>query len=327
MSLHGAKPRPPDRLYSRFTFSIGGCGRQHQRLHNLSMSAIGYGNLQLSFLSITDSEVLSVEPPDAIGALGGDAVRFEECDVTDTVVQYFGDVSGNLGNTFGWTQNGSRALRTRFLVADPVPLIPSYSYRDDYQFSWYGSYPQEWGALQRYSHLAESTVEYIRDVQLGSVNLTRTRFRPWLDRGNPIFFSNSTRIPPSIQLYNMQSGGTYSFGSYATECRFDFLWDADILESAVKRSQFRWARNVSEFPVPQSWSLSPPVNPSFWIALDSADNRSGFNQTMEDCVVCLRPAMSAGTVPAQLPTIANGSVVRNTSFFFANVSKCSDLYA
>merc|ERR1719291_800445 len=119
----------------------------------------------------------------------------------------------------GLSQNGSRAIGSTFLVEDPALHVPNYSYRkfgDGYQFAWYGSFPQEWGSTAEFVHLDSSVIEYIRDVQLGSVNISRCRFTPWTSKLNPIFSgagARSTVNPPSVSLYDMESSGTRAYSA------------------------------------------------------------------------------------------------------------------
>jgi hypothetical protein len=63
-TLHQQQPRSASRVYTPLTFSISGCGREVQVLHNLSVSALGYANLELSFVTLRDSHyILSLDQP------------------------------------------------------------------------------------------------------------------------------------------------------------------------------------------------------------------------------------------------------------------------
>jgi len=97
---------------------------------------------------------------------------FTECVVEDSNVQYFGDVDGVIGETFGLTQNGSFVLRSNFTVLDPRDIDGcacvaysggsfqcqqqsflcrwhNFSFRssatggETYTFSWIGSFTQQ----------------------------------------------------------------------------------------------------------------------------------------------------------------------------------------
>eukprot|EP00966_Prymnesium_polylepis_P233119 5391471-Prymnesium_polylepis.1 len=166
-TLHGQQPR--SRSYTPLTFSIVGCGRDAQTLRNISVAALGYANLQLSFVSLRDSHrIVSLDQP---GGGGGDALSFEESSLENCTFRYFGGVTGSLGNAGGATQNGTVARDVSFLAADPAQYIPAYVYRPvghRYTFGWYGSYPQEWGNTSSLVHLERCHVQFMYDVQLGS---------------------------------------------------------------------------------------------------------------------------------------------------------------
>ena len=60
-----------------------------------------------------------------------------ESDVINSTLFYFGDVTGDIGQSYGQTQNGSRAIGTTFQIAPPDVWLPKtslarpYKYRDD----------------------------------------------------------------------------------------------------------------------------------------------------------------------------------------------------
>lgn len=67
-------------------------------------------------------------------------LTFTEAMLLNSTLRYFGDVSGDLGMTYGLTQNGSRAVGTAFLAADPRVYVPEYVYRPAgyaHHFGWY----------------------------------------------------------------------------------------------------------------------------------------------------------------------------------------------
>ena len=361
LGLHGQAPRPAKRQYAGFTFNIngGGCSvRGTQTVSNLNFSARGFGNLDVSFLTLRGSAVLSVEPPAKSNVpLSGDALHFTECDVVDSSFRYLGGVTGEAGNTFGLTQNGSRAIRSTFIVEkEPGLHVPDYAYRaggDGYSFDWYGSFPQEWdprgwrdlvgpGGFQ---HLDSVQIELVRDAQLGSINITNATVTSWISPSNPIYGAHgneSTAIPPSIELYNMESarngkgkgddqgaaedGDRKRFGCNVSDSRFQYIWDVDIGDSAVSRSSFHWAGlpdRSGAAELPATWKKQPPVNPSFWVHLDTASPSAGFPWVLADFLACLRPALppdgggggrGGAALPAQVPTVANGSKLVRAHF-------------
>lgn len=335
VTLHHQQPRTPGRHYAGFTFGIDGCSRQAQTVSNLEFHALGYGNLELSFLTLRDSaNIVSIEPPSSadIDGPAGDALAFVEADVINSTLHYFGDVSGQAGNTFGLSQNGSRSIGSNFLVENPVPVVPDYSYRrtgDGYQFSWYGSYPQEWNCSQRdFKHIDTTSVEYIRDVQLGSVNISRSSFLPWLDISNPVFHglgARSTANPPSIILYNMETGAVgehrLTYGCNATNSVFQYMWDVNILASAVTHSILNWS--AAGASIPASWTTTDP-NPSFWVDLQTDDPDAGFVRGINDTLLCMRPAIHVnGTaVPEQSATVEKGSLVTRSPFLHTTDQAC-----
>lgn len=254
LTLHHQAPRSPGRPYAGFTFGIAGCGRKAQTVSNFQFHALGYGNLEFYFVTLRDShDILSIEPPSDVPR-AGDAVNFQECDVARCTIRYFGDVTGDLGNTYGLSQNGSRATDVVFRVEDPAPHVPAYGFRPDgdgYTFAWYGSYPQEWGSQERdFVHLERSRVEFIRDVQLGSANISACNITPWLSARNPVFAAagaNSTGNPPSIELYNMESGVSEYTNARGERTRWI---DRTSSQSGRAPCARRWLRTPSGAAVP-----------------------------------------------------------------------------
>lgn len=390
-TLHHQQPRDASRVYTPLTFSISGCGRDEQLLQNLSVSALGYANLELSFVTLRDSHnILSIDQPGLDGG-GGEALTFNEAVLLNSTLRYFGDVSGNLGMTGGLTQNGSRAIGTRFLAADPREYVPEYAYRpvgQRHQFGWYGAFPQEWGnGTLGFTHLEDSYVQYLYDVQVGSSNVTNCTFDGWFDPANPAFApwaANSTALPPSVDFYNMESlqrplwpgsggavvgtveslrhprrlapqertmsrlhrgggrerlrrdekrdlqhaspsaeaarrGERTTYGCNVSDSIVHYAWDVDLLRSAVSRTTFRWA--AQGMPIPAAWAKSPPVNPSFWINLLTYEEGAGFEQSVNDSLVCMRPKLEG--VAQQNATIENGTAVFRTPFAHTDESLCS----
>ena len=124
---------------------FAGCGREVHKLHNLTLTSIGWGSPSFEFLSVVGSDILTVEAPWSEDHQDTEAaLSFIEADIISSNVSYFGDVSGNFGDSFGATQNGSRALRSTFVAVDPTrPDIygPTYTFRkpssnNNYDFSW-----------------------------------------------------------------------------------------------------------------------------------------------------------------------------------------------
>mmetsp|Transcript_7230 Transcript_7230/g.11621 ORF Transcript_7230/g.11621 Transcript_7230/m.11621 type:complete len:524 (-) Transcript_7230:35-1606(-) len=353
ITLHQQRPREKGRKYAGFTFGISGCGRESQVVSNLSFHALGYGNLELGFLTLRDSsDIMSIEPPtdSDINGPADDAISIQESDIVNCTIHYFGDVTGQQGNTYGWSQNGSRSIQSRFIVADPRQYIPDYSYRssgDGYSFSWYGSYPQEWNNSRRdFLHLDATEVHYIRDIQLGSVNVSNSVFWPWLDISNPVFTGSGSRPsanPPSIELYNMESAIKHkrlrrnkfippsklkddrlTYGCNVSDSKFYYIWDVDVLASAVSRSFFYWSADGMN--IPATWT-GKVVNPSFWVNLQSDSPTAGFVRAVNDTLVCMRPSIEVNKtmVPAQAPTIVNGSLVFGSKFAHTSDPVCKKL--
>eukprot|EP00854_Cymbomonas_tetramitiformis_P002914 gene2914-3726_t len=213
-TLQGEQRRPPNAI--NLKFSISGCGRQTQRISNFTFKGLGYSGLELAFLTLTDSNLLAIEHVSADNTSGLDALNFIEIDVIKSSLSYFGDVTGNIGMSYGLSQYGSRAVASSFVVVDPDEFVANFRWRspndfNTYQFSWYGGYPQESGNNSTgFVHIDRSTVEYIRDLDLGSVNVSACTFRPWISKKNPVFSREHARTipkdPPGIQIYNMEMG-------------------------------------------------------------------------------------------------------------------------
>ena len=346
LRLHHQQPRDPTRLYPGFSFRLNGCGRERQRLVNVNVSALGYGNIQASFVSIEQSQWLSIEPP--YGIPHDDAVALQESDIKGSRVRYFGDVTGNFGDSYGMSQNGSRAIDTVFTVESPSRHIPAYRSRpngDGYTFSWYGTSAREWHREgSSFTHMEGTQVEYIRDVMLGSVNVSQCRFTPWLDSANPIFnaSSTSTSIPPAIQIYNMESvaakkataGGTIrkrraavplqtkAYGANVSNSAFNYIWDVALLDSGFRGCFFNWT--AAGHAIPRLWLKSPPINPSFWVNLDSYNSQRGFVQSINSTLSCMRPALELDGqwVPAQQKTWANGTAGFDATFLHTTDARC-----
>lgn len=357
ITVNHGKPRDPTYSYAGFTFGISGCSRESTTISNFQFHAVGYGSLEFSFLTIRDShDILSIEPSHDVGGPADDALKFIECNILSSTFHYFGDVTGDLGQTFGLTQNGSRVVDTNFKVANPATSVPHYAYRDDgdgYRFSWLGSFPEEWNTTTAngFMHMSGSTIEYIRDVSLGSVNVSNCSFVGWLSLANPIFSgtgARSTANPPAINLYNMESvtqpkrlrrdrrwlggadktsltaglGEGLTYGCNVSDSSFQYIWDVDLLQSAVSRSTFRWS--AQGMPVPSAWT-GKPTNPSFWVNLLTSDIRAGFIRSINSSLACMRPEIQANgsRVPAQQVTLEKDSQSYNTKFLHTTDAACS----
>ena len=443
-----------------------------QVLRNLSVSALGYANLELSFVTLRDSHhILSLDQPGPDGG-AGEVLTFTEAMLLNSTLRYFGDVSGDLGMTYGLTQNGSRAVGTAFLAADPRAYVPEYVYRPagySHQFGWYawvplsafgrlqlpnlvaysclgapriyswaqiaslisthglrlppssvlmrsdclphqyswariasliryGAFPQEWGnSTHGFTHLENSYVQYLYNVQVGSSNVSNCTFDGWFDEANPAFApwaANSTALPPAVEFYNMETlrerasltkldhlearegrpvgksrgaNGTargptavataeaprlhpwrlvshlhpwrlvsqrrsfrrrlerraerhlserraersaegLAYGCNVSDSLILYAWDVDLLRSSVSRSTFRWS--AEGLPFPSSWAEAPPVNPSFWVDLRTHEPSSGFMQSLNDSLVCLRPKVDGAD--EQNATVEKGTGVFST---------------
>lgn len=281
----------------------------------------------MSFLTLRDSTVLALEPPGGI-SVAGDAFSLQEGDVIDSTIRYFGDVTGNFGNTYGLTQNGSRAVRTQFVVEEPSIHIPDYVYHpngDSYTFSWLGNFPGSFGNVATgWQHLQDCDVEYIRDVELGSVNVSSCSFSPWLSEASPVFSADarSQSNPPAVELYDMDQSDAPNFGCNISDSNLTYIWDVEILKGACQRCNFWWGAQGKN--VQPSWTKEPPTNPSFWVDLDTYDNKSGFVRAINDTLACMRPSLRVNgtSVKAQALTIDNASFLFNSHFVSITDPQC-----
>ena len=326
--------RAPSVARPGFSFSINGCGREAQTISALEMRAVGYANLAVSFATLRDSHrLLSIEPSRGTAPVAADAFSFSETDLVNSTLSYFGDVTGTIGNAYGDTQNGSRATDTTFVVADPAAHIgATYRFREDgdgYRFSWLGSFPQEWNSTTRdFCHLRNSTVGFIRDVSLGSVNVSKSHFVGWANAANPIYNgggARSTANPPSFTVYKMEATSPErpkAFGANVSDVSIKYLWDVDLLRSACARCRLEWLPAPS---IPPSWTRKDPPNPSFWVALQSNAITNGFPQEMRDSLACMRPAIKVNAtfaLPAQQLTRQANSTVVGTHFAHVGDAAC-----
>ena len=364
-------PPPPGHAHPGFTFTIAGCGRDAQAISGLDFHAIGFGTLQVSFATLRDSpSLLSIEPSEGTAPIAADAFSFVESHIENSTISYFGDVTGDLGQSYGATQNGSTAVGSVFQVADPKSHgSTSYRYRkstDGYRFSWLGSMPQEWSntsTSSSFAHLRHCKVQYIRDVMLGSVNVMDTSFDAWVDGANPVFDGLGSRHdanPPSFTAYNMEAFTSASssssssssspssavrnssnsrflfdlrtavderrlFGANLTNVDVTFLWDVAILRSACHSCTIKWALDLPR--IPHQWaSLPSTANPSFWVALETADPKAGFPQVVHASLACMRPATTlrnGSAVPPQRLTTDNESDISGSTFAWATASAAS----
>jgi hypothetical protein len=204
LTLNHHRPRDPSRVYSPLTFSINGCSRDIQTVRNLTFHAVGFSNLQLSFLTLADShDVMAIEAPaKSVANLPAPALLFSECDVRNCTLAYFGDVEGGFGDAEGRTQYGTRSLGSSFRVADPHAHIPDYSFRAEadgsYSFAWYGTFHN---SSRAWVHLCDSNIQLIRDASLGSVNVSRCNFSYWTSPASPVFAEVAVPSnPPCISV-------------------------------------------------------------------------------------------------------------------------------
>lgn len=141
LELTDRKQLAPHPLALQFS----GCGRSASQLHDLRLQAIGWGMPSFLSIGMTNASVLSIAPPSVADELVLTSLSWTEADLVDSEVRYFGDIEGNFGDDPVSGQNGSRAVRTRFVVEDPKALYgKSYQLRppgvdSNYEFSWYGA--------------------------------------------------------------------------------------------------------------------------------------------------------------------------------------------
>jgi hypothetical protein len=211
---------------------IAGCGRVSSLLPDFQLVAVGWGMPSFEFIGMANASITAVAPTSTEGQGATAAVSWIEADILDSSVSYFGDIEGDFGNSYGATQNGSRAVRCNFDVVNPKELYgPTYKFRptdadSNYQFAWckctasfyvspfeahtaYSIFLADgatWGAA--FSHIEDCMVEYISDVELGSVNVSGSSITPWLAAESPLFSGrlwNGYTNAPGITAYNMGS--------------------------------------------------------------------------------------------------------------------------
>jgi hypothetical protein len=241
----------------RLGIQFAGCGRDTHRLDKLTLTTVGWASPSFEFLSVVGASILTVEPPWNQDHPGTEAaLSFIEADFVDSHVRYFGDVSGDFGDSFGATQNGSRALRCSFDVVDPRwPEIygPTYSFRkfsdgvENYQFSWYGS---DWDGT--FTHLQDCTIQYISDATLGSISVTGCSITPWIASASPVFNKasvwSSDCEPPGLTVYNMGSDSLPMLdkGCNVTDSEVVAIWTVDITRSAMTNVNVTVANLLSD---------------------------------------------------------------------------------
>ena len=280
----------------------------------------------------------------------------------------------------------------------------------------YGVFPQEWGnSTPGFTHLENSYVQYLYNVQVGSSNVSNCTFAGWFDEANPAFApwaANSTALPPAVEFYNMETlrerasltkldhlearegrpvgksrgaNGTargptavatavataeaplhpwrldshlhpwrlvsqrrsfrrrlerraerhlperraersaegLAYGCNGSDSLILYAWDVDLLRSSVSRSTFRWS--AEGLPFRSSWAEAPPVNPSFWVDLRTHEPSSGFMQSLNDSLVCLRPKVDGAD--EQNATVENGTSVFRTSIEHVGEPLCTSTRA
>ena len=277
----------------------------------------------------------------------------------------------------------------------------------------YGAFPQEWGnSTSGFTHLENSYVQYLYNVQVGSSNVSNCTFDGWFVEANPAFApwaANSTGLPPAVEFYNMETlrerasltkldhlearegrpvgksrgaNGTargptavaiaeaprlhplrlvshlhpwrlvsqrrsfrrrlerraerhlperraersaegLAYGCNVSDSLILYAWDVDLLRSSVSRSTFRWS--AEGLPFRSSWAEAPPVNPSFWVDLRTHEPSSGFMQSLNDSLVCLRPKVDG--VDEQNATVENGTAVFRTSIEHVGEPLCTSTRA
>lgn len=289
-SVHDGQPAPYS--YRNLKVQWSGCNRTASSLVNFSYSALGLGSPTFSFLTLKDStDIVSVEFAPLGQDDGVDALNFEECKILDSRLRYFGDVTGDVGGTSGRTQNGTVALRTSFIVQDPHAVMPAHHLRTGntpYSFGWVGT--MNANSADTFSHMADCFVEYISDVQLGTVLVTRTSFSGWVAQNNPILAGLFDQ-GPSFQVYRAD-GNLKAYGTLLKDSVVHYYWGVDLRYSSVDNTSFTW-QDWSSYSAPvASWLSAEAENPSFSISLESNDSAALRPQTMNRSVACMRPAMT-----------------------------------
>eukprot|EP01052_Picozoa_sp_SAG31_P032323 SAG31_NODE_3533_length_4149_cov_5.847901_1_plen_496_part_00 len=290
--------------------NFAGCNRNVSSLTNLDISAIGWGNPQFGFLSMSNASVVAIAPTSSRlnGDGSGDAVSWLEADIANSEVSYFGDVVGTFGDSFGATQNGSRALDTTFKVVDPKKFWgATYMYRapalsSNYQFSWYGA---NWDG--NFRHITDCHVEYISDVSLGSINVIGSTFAPWLPLGvefkNPVLSGGNwsgDAEPPYFTVYNMgtDTAPLVDNGAYIVNSKIVGLWEMNLARSYFRDVHITMASlgNLSHnVVVPKEWNVNETRKPT-WTTLLNSDLKiwphllNAFPTALDHCIICFRAA-------------------------------------
>lgn len=321
------------RKYQAWQMSFAGCSQDLSYLHNLSLKSHGYGSPEFDFVTLEDShDITSVEFVDEEeGDAPQSALIFLESVIRNCTIRYFGDVSGDFGNTYGRTQDGCQLIDSQFLVQDPLDLLPFFTYRTSklaspYIFEWYGALANGLDMV----HMQDSHIEYIRDVQLGTVQIQGCQFEPWIKETNPVISSKDVgTAAASFELYRADMGGEgqKTFGSMMRDSVVGIMWGVRVDQSATENATFVWRDWSQQGSPPQQWMEQEARIPSFNVMLNSTDPNAGFPQVMTGSLGCLRPEItfkSGDTSPIQQILIAEDSLTPGTRFLNYTSEACAE---
>lgn len=179
--------------------------------------------------------------------------------------------------------------------------------------------------------MQDSHIEYVRDVQLGTVQIQGCRFEPWLKETNPVISGKDVgNTAASFELYRADSGGPgyKAYGSIMRDSVAGFMWGVRVAQSATENATFVWRDWSQRGSPPQQWNDDEARLPSFNVMLMSSDADSGFSQVMTDSLGCLRPVATfrSGKVsPIQQLVIGDDSKTPGTRFLNFTDETCTDM--
>eukprot|EP00812_Abedinium_dasypus_P008577 NODE_232_length_1777_cov_157.003484.p1 GENE.NODE_232_length_1777_cov_157.003484~~NODE_232_length_1777_cov_157.003484.p1 ORF type:complete len:528 (+),score=118.75 NODE_232_length_1777_cov_157.003484:3-1586(+) len=304
------------RVQSPMQVRFSGCGASRSKLHNFHLRSLGWASPQFSFVQIEKSEIVSVEPSAERTSSYAEALCMMEVLVEHSTVKYFGSIDLDIGGTVGLPQNGVRIVESSLLALDPATVLPGYrpaAQVDAYEVTFVGSFPdgppnETWPTT--FVQMENALIEYIGDLQVGTVHAINGTFRPWLHASSPTWARDD---PPLVSVYRAD-GDKRGFGSKFSQCVLEYAWGADIKLSAISDSLIKWVPPPADVSIPASWD-----NHS-WAALTfdlrTQDPSNAFPQPLFGCLICSRPTLrnTGRTIPAENVTVSNGTDAPFTRF-------------
>lgn len=314
-----------DELHPYLAVKVNGCSPDKSKLTASSLGAKGWGNFEFNFLRVEASDILSVEPSAKQRAKGYTfALTIVESTLVGTALSYFGSAEMTIGNSGERTQNGVRAVRSKFVVVDPRSIMPGYDMpegRGEYQMSWMGSFHagaanSTW--VEDFIHIENSSVEFVGDLQLGTIHALGSSFRPWLSPSSPIWGQED---PPLVELYRADSDQR-AYGNNLTNCVVEYPWGSSLGQSLLLHTHVRWARMDESIHIPASWDNHRWAN--LTIDLQTDDPSNAFPQALALSLICSRPALVSGArvIGAQKVTVQNGTATPGTVFAHEGEQAC-----